>query len=250
MRKLCLVLVAALTAATVGVVVSPPAHAKPPRTKAELVTKKVSALLDSGKVIAGATVKNKGNKLAGASVATFYLSSDTAKSGDDTALGTAPVHKIKRKKSKPVSGTFAVPASVAPGTYHVVVCADSGGAVRERKESNNCKGSPGTVVVKPTGPGPGPGGQVTISYAVSPLGGPLTGSVTGAASNGTCTNNPVTGGGSCVVEAGVGTVTLTATGVLVWHFHDWSGPSCVSLANPLVLTNPSADITCTANLQL
>jgi hypothetical protein len=249
MRKLSLVLVAALATTALGVVVSAPAHAKPPRPKAELVTKQVSASLVAGKVTAVATVKNKGNKLAAASVAAFYLSADRAQGDDDTTLGTAPVRKIKPKKSKPVTGTFAIPASVIPGTYHVVVCADSGGAVRERKETNNCKASKDTVAVTGTG-GPGPGSQVTISYAVSPVQVLLVGSVTGSATNGACTDNPVTGGGSCVVEAGVGTVTLTATKFLLLNFHDWSGASCVSLANPLVLTNPSADITCTANFQL
>ena len=70
------------------------------------------------------------------------------------------------------------------GTYHVVVCADTGRAVKERKESNNCKGSKGTVAVTATGPPK----QVTISYvsrhprwwAASPA----------SATNGTCTDDP------------------------------------------------------------
>ncbi len=143
-------------------------------------------------------------------MATFYLSTDTKQSSDDKALGTAGVGKLKPKKFKQVSGIFAVPASVTTGTYHVVVCADTGRAVKERKESNNCKGSKGTVAVTATGPPK----QVTISYAVSPVQLPLVGSVSGSATNGTCTNDPVTGGGSCVVTAGVGTVTLTATPLL------------------------------------
>ena len=52
---------------------------------------------------------------------------------------------------------------------------------------------------------------MTISYAVSPVQVTLVGSVTGTATNGTCTNDPLTGGGSCVVTAGVGSVTLTAS---------------------------------------
>ena len=97
------------------------------------MTKQPAAKFGSGKVSAGAFVKNRGNKKAAASVATFYLSTDTKQSSDDKALGTAKVGKIKPKKFKQVSGIFAVPASVAAGTYHVVVCADSGRAVKERK---------------------------------------------------------------------------------------------------------------------
>jgi hypothetical protein len=242
MRKLSLVLVAALSTAALGVVaVSTPAHAKPARPKAELVTKQPAAKYGSGKVSAAAFVKNRGNKKAAATVATFYLSTDTKQSSDDKALGTAGVGKLKPKKFKQVSGIFAVPASVTTGTYHVVVCADTGRAVKERKEGNNCKGSKGTVAVTATGPAK----QVTISYAVAI---PLVGSVSASATNGTCTDDPLSGGGSCVVTAGVGTVTLTATPLLpVTPFQSWTGASCASTVNPLVITSPSSNIACTAN---
>ncbi len=163
--QLSLVLIAALATAVPTAVVAGPAHAKPPKPKAELVTKQPAAKFGSGKISAGAFVKNRGNKKAKASVATFYLSTDKTLSSNDKALGTARVGKIKPKKFKQVSGIFPVPASVATGTYHVVVCADTGRAVKERKESNNCKGSKGTVAVTATGPPK----QVTISYAVSPI---------------------------------------------------------------------------------
>ena len=205
------------------------------------MTKQPAAKYGSGKVSAGAFVKNRGNKKAAATVATFYLSTDTKQSSDDKALGTAGVGKLKPKKFKQVSGIFAVPASVTTGTYHVVVCADTGRAVKERKESNNCKGSKGTVAVTATGPPK----QVTISYSVAI---PLVGSVSASATNGTCTDDPLTGGGSCVVTAGVGTVTLTATPLLpVTPFQSWTGASCASTANPLVITSPSSNIACTAN---
>jgi hypothetical protein len=209
------------------------------------VTKGPAAAAGSGKVSAGALVKNKGNKRAPASVATFYLSTDAGLSSDDKALGTTPVGKIKPKVAKQVSGIFAVPTSVTTGTYHVVVCADSGRAVKERKEGNNCKGSKGTIKVTATGPPTG--AKVTISWTLAPL---SLGSVTGVASNGSCTTDLLTGGGSCVVTAGVGTVTLTAEPLLpplpVFVFQGWSGPSCTSAANPLVLVSPSTDVACTA----
>ena len=135
---------------------------------------------------------------------------------------------------------------MATGTYHVVVCADSGRAVKERKEDNNCKGSKGTINVTATGVPTGT--KVTISWSVAPI--PLvSGSVSGQASNGTCTSDPLTGAGSCVVTAGVGTVTLTAA-QLALPFQGWSGTGCTSAANPLVLTSPSTNITCTATFGL
>jgi hypothetical protein len=331
MRKLCLVLVAALSTTALGVVVAAPAQAKPPRPKAELVTKQVSASILSGKVSAGATVKNKGNKLAAASVASFSLSADGKASADDTVLGTAPVGKIKPKKSKPASGSFAITASVVPGTYRVLVCADSGGAVKERKETNNCKASKSTVQVTGATSGPvtvsattsaggtvatsgvsggtcaansctfptvgtgtvtftptadggyrfgawsgasctgfttGAGGaitftnptsnkactatfvqQVTISYTAAPL--PALGTVSGVATHGTCTATTLlTATGSCVVDAGVGTVTLTATAVVpIPGFTGWSGATCngTAAANVMTFTAPATDKACTAS---
>ena len=95
--------------------------------------------------------------------------------------------------------------------------------------------------------------QVTISWtvvALLPVGG-LAGSVAGVAPNGPCpASNPITGAGSCVVDAGVGTVTLTATPILLPTFKGWTGAGCTSATNPLVLTSPTADLTCAANFGL
>jgi hypothetical protein len=241
MRTLSMVLAAALVTAVPTAVVAGPAHAKPPKPKAELVTKQPAAKFGSGKVAAGALVKNRGNKKAAASVASFYLSTDTRLSSNDTALGTARVGKLKAKKFKQVTGVFTVPASVSAGAYHVVVCADSGRAVKERKESNNCKGTKGTIQVTSTGPPTG--AKVTISWTVAPL--PLPGAVTGVASNGSCTTDPITGSGSCVVTAGVGTVTLTALPLL---FQSWSGATCngTPTANVMAFASPATDKACTA----
>jgi hypothetical protein len=94
--------------------------------------------------------------------------------------------------------------------------------------------------------------QVTINWtvvALLPVGG-LAGSVAGVATNGTCAaSNPVTGAGSCLVDAGVGTVTLTATNLLL-SFQSWSGTSCTGTANPFVFTSPQTDIACTATFGL
>ena len=95
--------------------------------------------------------------------------------------------------------------------------------------------------------------QVTINWTVVPLvpvvG--LGGTVTGVASHGSCTaSNPLNGSGSCLVDAGVGTVTLLASPLLLPTFKGWTGAGCASLTNPLVLTSPNAGLTCTASFGL
>ena len=250
MRKLSLVLVAALATAVPTAVVAAPTHAKPPKPKAELVTKRPVAKYGSGKVSAGAFVKNKGNKKAKASVATFYLSTDTKQSSGDKALGTAPVGKIKPKKFKQVSGLFAVPASVTAGTYHVVVCADSGRAVKERKETNNCKGSKGTVTVTATGPPK----QVTISYSVSPLPVVLVGSVSGVRQQRHLHHRPadrrrlVRGR----VPASAPSRSPRRAAAAVLPFANWAGATCdgTAAANVMTFASPCADKACTANFGL
>jgi hypothetical protein len=173
---------------------------------------------------------------------TFYLSRDRQQSSDDKTLGSTTVGKIKPKRFKTATGIFNLPAGLAAGSYYVVACADSGHVVRERKEDNNCKGAEKAVQIAAT-----TNKQVTVTYSSSvPLG--LVGSVTGTATGGTCTDDPVTGGGSCVVAAVTGTVRLTASTPLpplVLHFSGWSG-SCTGTTNPYTLSNLSADAACTA----
>jgi hypothetical protein len=342
MRKPALVLATILATALPCLALTDPAGAAPPRPMAELVTKAVSDSLAAGTVSATGTVKNNGTKSAKASAADFYLSPDAKHSSDDVRLGSASIKKIKPKQSATASGTFAVPATLPAGSYHVVICADAHGQVKERKETNNCKGSTGTVTVGAGGGGGGGGGgtptgpvtvsatagtggsvatsavtggscaaltctfptagtgtvtftptpaagyrfgawggatcsgyttaaagkitftnpttahactatfvkQVTISYTLNP---PLfvAGTVTSAASNGACSgSDPVSGAGSCLVDAGVGTVTFTAASSGLFAFIGWSGATCVGNVGPTIatlnVTAPTTDEACVA----
>jgi hypothetical protein len=208
------------------------------------VAKDVTGSFSAGKVSVSAMVKNKGNRKAGRSRTTFLLSRDTRVSRDDLVLGTTKTVRIRPKRSKTASGTFAAP-SAASGSYRVIACADSTRRVKERREKNNCKPSRGTVTVR---------SQVTVAWAVSgglPL--LLTGTVTASASNGTCTAPGATG--SCTVDAGASTVTLTAGGeVGGLLFTAWGAAPAASCAGTtsglkgetMTITNPGTDQGCVA----
>jgi hypothetical protein len=239
MRTLSLVVTASLAMA-VPVAVPSPVHATSAKPRAELVAKNVAAAASATRISVGTAVKNKGNKKARASTVTFFLSRDRAQSGDDRTLGSSRVGRIKPKRFKTATGVFNLPAGLTPGSYFVVACADSGHVVKERRENNNCKGAEKAVQLAGT-----PGKPVTVTYSSSvPI--VLLASVHGTATGGTCTDDPLTGGGSCVVAAVTGTVTLTAVGTPpVTQFVSWSG-SCTGTANPYTLSNLAGDATCTA----
>ena len=239
MRTLTLFVVATLATAVPAVAASDLAAAKPAKPKADLVTKAVSASLAAGKVSVLATVKNKGTKKAPSTEARFYLSANGSLDSSDTVLGTASVAKIRPKKAKPAIGTFTVP-SVAAGSYHVVICADSAGAVKERKETNNCSASSGTVSITGTGGGPSTG-PVTVSAT--------------AGTGGTVAASGVTGG-SCAATTctlttpGTGTVTFTPTPGAGYRFGAWTGATCTGYSagagNAITFADPTSDKACTA----
>lgn len=246
MRRLSLG-IAAILAVVTPALTALPAHAVPAKPRAELVAKKTAAAVSTTRISVGTAVKNKGNKKARASTVAFFLSKDRAYSGDDKTVGTTKVGKIKPKRFKTTTGVFNLPTGLTTGSYYVVACADSGHAVKERKENNNCKGAEQPVQITGTTPS---NKQVTVTYSSSvPIG--LVGSVTATATGGTCTNDPISGGGSCVVAAGTGTVTLTAAPAVpaLLHFDSWSG-SCTGATSPYVLSNLSADAACTATFAL
>jgi hypothetical protein len=184
------------------------AIAKPSHPKPDLVVSGVSATMSGGSLAASATVTNKGKKKAGSSVAGVYLSSDTAYGAGDLLLGTLPTPKLKPKKKKTVSGTLSVPATVPPGTYYALVCADSGHKTKEKKEGNNCAASPGTMTIA-TGGTPGVP-KVTVSW-------------TSFFAEVSACGSPPNASGSCTVDVGAH-VVLTATVLPHYAWLQWESP--------------------------
>jgi hypothetical protein len=246
MRTLRILVIVATLAVALPFLDSGVAHAKSRRPRAELVAKDVTGFVAGGKITASASVKNKGDHKARRSRTTFVLSKDATVSADDKVVGTVGTVRIRPKRSKTASGTFALPASAAAGSWRLIACADSGRKVKERRERNNCKASRGTVTVVR---------QITIGWSVSggipPV---IQGAVTATATGGSCTAPGVTG--SCTVNAGASTVTLTAGGEIpaLLTFTSWgpaTGGACVGTTSglkgeTLTITNPTAEQGCVA----
>lgn len=109
----------------------------------------VGNVLPGGSFTASDTAKNAGKKDAGASTTRYYLSPDGSHSPDDALLsGQRSVPSLAKNASSSGSATVGVPAATEPGSYYLLACADDLSQVTEQNESNNCKASTGTLVVK------------------------------------------------------------------------------------------------------
>ena len=111
--------------------------------KPDLTITKVSAAASvvRGRTLAVSdTVRNAGRGRAKAAQVAYLLSKDAKRGKGDKSLGgRRAVKALSRGKAAKGSRTVTVPATVAVGTYRLIACADPGGKVRERSESNNCR---------------------------------------------------------------------------------------------------------------
>jgi hypothetical protein len=134
--------------------------------RADLALKKLSVAPTT--VTAGDAIKvaektaNLGARTAPKSKTSFYLSTDFKRSGADARLGDRKVEKLKPKKKSSAKTQLTLPASTPPGTYVLIACADSGGAVKERGETNNCRAS-GGLAVSSGGGFPRPANPLSVS---------------------------------------------------------------------------------------
>ena len=92
------------------------------------------------------TVKNQGNASAGAFKVGYYLSTD--KVGKTKSLtGSRSITSLAAGASSSGTVSVAVPSGTAPGTYYLLACSDSGGAVTESNETNSCRASSSTIKI-------------------------------------------------------------------------------------------------------
>jgi subtilase family serine protease len=83
------------------------------------------------------TTRNQGGGSATASLTRIYLSTNSVVDAGDTLLGSRDVAPLAAGASSAGSTTVTIPASVATGSYYLLVQADAGGAVAEALETNN-----------------------------------------------------------------------------------------------------------------
>jgi Ca2+-binding RTX toxin-like protein len=88
-------------------------------------------------ITASWSVDNTGGAAAGGSNTRLYLSTDQIVDAGDIYLGVAGAGAIGEGGSAALSLNFAVPASLAPGTYYLAAVADDDGAVVESDENDN-----------------------------------------------------------------------------------------------------------------
>ena len=96
-------------------------------------------------------IRNDGQALAAASFVRFYLGASTVRSRTDVRLAeTTSFGSLAAGATSLLTSTnVRIPGSVAPGTYRIIACADGGGAVGEKDETNNCKASATINVTMP-----------------------------------------------------------------------------------------------------
>ena len=87
----------------------------------------------------GQTTRNTGSGRSDASTTRFYLSRDTAKSGDDVLLGATAAHGAMAPGESEGLLTVAEVPSSAAGTYYLIACADDERDVAELTDTNNCR---------------------------------------------------------------------------------------------------------------
>ena len=171
-HALALVLLPALALPAAG------AAAAPERADLKLVKIAVSPAeaAPGARVRVSDTVRNAGRRKAGASRVAYFLSKDRRKGKGDIRLGgTRSVKRLARRKGSSGTKRLTIPASVAPGAWYLLACADGAGKVKERSERDNCaatrlvvRGGGQATVAGSTTPAPA-GGTTPSAAATSPL---------------------------------------------------------------------------------
>jgi subtilisin family serine protease/uncharacterized membrane protein len=130
------------------------------------------------------SVKNQGGQGAGPFNVAIYLSTDTGyEVGVDRLLSSRAVAGLAAGATSTATTPVTIPADTSPGTYFLLVVADSGGAVAEANNGNNVLATAAVQVVRPdltvlsvTSPAAmAPGQNVSVSHVVRNLSAPVGG---------------------------------------------------------------------------
>jgi subtilisin family serine protease len=83
------------------------------------------------------TTKNDGGVGVGATVTTYYLSTDAVLSANDPQIGSRAVGALASLNSSAGPATLTIPGTTAAGSYYIFAKADGANAVSESQETNN-----------------------------------------------------------------------------------------------------------------
>ena len=142
------------------------AEAAPKRAdlKVARVTVKPTQGLPGAEVRVTDVVRNGGRRKARKTRVAYFLSRDKRKGQGDVRLGgTRRVKALARRQRSRGGRNVTIPASMPPGLYQLLACADAGGAVKERRERDNCRAKRFLVLKldEPEPPPPGSDGLAT-----------------------------------------------------------------------------------------
>jgi subtilisin len=101
-----------------------------------------------GQTISIAYTVKTGLMTVGGFTVAFYLSTDGVFNAGDAALGTRSIASMAAAAATSNTESVTIPTGTAPGTYRILVRADSTGAVVEASESNNVRAT-GTITIAP-----------------------------------------------------------------------------------------------------
>ena len=96
----------------------------------------------------GAKVKNLGTAQAPTTSVTFVLSLNRTFGGTDRRVGGVWLGGLGAGASKTAVVWATVPIDMALGNFYLVACVDRGHLVAESTESNNCRATMTTVMIK------------------------------------------------------------------------------------------------------
>jgi subtilase family serine protease len=120
-----------------------------PNLVSQITSFTVTAPLPRGGLFTlGDTTTNAGTGAVGRTTTTRYvLSADTGRSTTDTVLLSRTVANLAPAGTSPRNGTLAIPATMPPGQYFLLVCADDARVVVEANEVDNCAVSATRITV-------------------------------------------------------------------------------------------------------
>ncbi|NRQ48796.1 CARDB domain-containing protein [Aeromicrobium stalagmiti] len=137
----------------------PAAAADRPNLQVTSTSTSTYSSADGATVRVRAVVKNAGRKTAGESQTGLYLSRDGNRSSSDKRLDREATRSLRRGQSTTKTLQGSLPATVAAGTWRLIVCADTSAQVRESSEAN-CRVWKTFTRGAPPAPTTGPSGGV------------------------------------------------------------------------------------------